>query len=193
MKDQPPLPQPIWDHTLTRGAGGGVGAGPILRATDRRPGGAARQELHQLLQATLHRSPLGQATAPGPRLGQEAGRATRPSSQGSPARTPRATPPGHRLQAAPMPLVPPRPWPATTPSRSGTRSPRCRRSPPSWTNTGSIAWRAPVAAPRPVRPCRRGCQPGRSAPGCGRSSACWSGATAWASVRSASWSSTCWA
>src|SRR4051794_36419782 len=81
-------------YALARGAGGGVGAGPILRAADRRPGGADRQELHHLLQATLLRSPLGQEAAPGPRLGQEAGRATRPSSQGSPTRPPRASPPG---------------------------------------------------------------------------------------------------
>ena len=100
MKDRPPLPQATLGHALARGAGGRLGAGPILRAADRRPGGAAQQELHQLLQAPLLRSPLGQATPSGSRLGQEAGRATRPSSPGPPARPARATPPGHRLQAA---------------------------------------------------------------------------------------------
>ena len=38
-----------------------------------------------------------------------------------------------------------------TPSRSAIRSPKCRRSGRWWTNTGSIAWAAPDAAPRPVR------------------------------------------
>ncbi|HEY4564154.1 MAG TPA: DUF6444 domain-containing protein [Thermoanaerobaculia bacterium] len=82
---------------------------------------------------------------------------------------------------------------AIAPSRSDTRSPKCRRSGPWWTNTGSIGSTALDAAPPPVRPCRRGCLPGRSARACGPSSASWPGATAWASAPSASWSSTCWA
>src|ERR687894_291601 len=84
-------------YALARGTSRCLGLGPILREADRRPRRATRQEFHQFLQATLLRPPLGQATASGPRLGQEAGRAAPPSSQGPPTRTPRATPPGLRL------------------------------------------------------------------------------------------------
>src|SRR5947209_19866394 len=93
--------------TPTRGASGGVGAGAILRAADRRPGGEAQQELHQLFQAALLRSPLAQATSSDSGLGQETGRAPRPSTPGPPTRAPRTPPPRYRLQAAPMPVVPP--------------------------------------------------------------------------------------
>ena len=100
MSDPPPIPEPLWD-TVPPEAQAAVRAWlDDPGAADRRPGGAARQELHQLLQAPLLRSPLGQATAPGSRLGQEAGRAARPSPPRPPPGPARATPPGHRVQAA---------------------------------------------------------------------------------------------
>src|SRR3954453_8599685 len=63
-----------------RGTGRRLGIGRFLPSEDRRVGAAAGQELYQLLQAALLRSTLTQATAPGPSLGQEAGRPARASA-----------------------------------------------------------------------------------------------------------------
>src|SRR5215469_17335693 len=77
----------------SRGTGGRLSIGRLLRAADRRVGAAAGEELHQLLQAALLRSPLTQAAAPtGPSLGQEAGRAARTPPSCPPPGPARATP-----------------------------------------------------------------------------------------------------
>src|SRR5512135_699215 len=125
-------------YALTGSSGGGHDAGAIFRATDRRFGGATQQEFHQLLQAPVLRSPLGQATTAGSPLGEEAGRAAR-SSPSSPSLGPaRATPAGYRVQTAGVPLVRPgvarrRPRAAPAPS-----SPKSHPSSRWWTNTGSL-------------------------------------------------------
>ena len=191
MSDPPPIPEPLWDTVPPEAQAAVRALVDDPGAADRRPGGAARQELHQLLQAPLLRSPLGQATAAGPPLGQEAGRAARPSPPPPPPGPARATPPGHRVQAAAMPLVRRRPRrrrPRTDPAsgRRGAAGPAGGRRVPAPSPEA-----APAAAPRPVRPCRRACPPGPSAPGCGPSSASWPGPIAWASDRSGNWPSTC--
>ncbi len=53
---------------------------------------------------------------------------------------------------------------ATIPSRSDTRSPRCRRSSPMVDEYRLHRLAAPAAAPRPVRPCRRACPAGAFGP-----------------------------
>ena len=109
MSAEPPIARELWDTLSPDAQAAVLGAGPILRAADRRPGGAARQELHQLLQAPVRRSPLGQATAarPPPRARSGAGS---PAIVVTPRAGPaRATPAGHRVQAAGLPLVRPRP------------------------------------------------------------------------------------
>src|SRR4051794_20062021 len=84
-----------------RGTGGRLGIGRFLRTADRRVGAAAGQELHQLLQAALVRSPLTQAAAStGPSLGKEARRAARAPPTRPPLGPARGSQPGLRMQAA---------------------------------------------------------------------------------------------
>ena len=138
MKDQPPLPQPLWD-SLPAEAQAAVSA--LVQSFERRI-------------ADLEE-----------RLGKNSTNSSKPPSSDPPSvkrRPPapasgkkRGGQPGHRRQA--RPLVPPEqlrqvidckpppaagaatPSPVMTPNRSGTRSPKCRRSSPWWMNTGSIA------------------------------------------------------
>ena len=100
MTDQPPLPQAIWD-TLSPEAQAAVSA--LVQSFERR---IAELEERLNKNSTNSSKPpssdpaLGQATAPGPRLGQEAGRAARPSPSRPRPGPARATPAGHRVQAA---------------------------------------------------------------------------------------------
>ena len=190
MKEQPPRPEPLWD-TLSVEAQAAVSS--LVRCLEQRIADLEERLGKNSTNSSkppLLRSPLGQAATPAPpRARSGAGNPAiiarsahsyRPSNS---ARSSTASRPSAAGAAPPSPV--------TTPSRSGTRSPRCRRSNRRWTSTGSIASSAPDVAPRPVRPCRLAYPEGRSAPGFGPSSASWSGATAWASDRPANWSSTC--
>src|SRR5690606_29903617 len=92
-----------------RGPGGRPGPVGDVGAADRRVGAAAWYQLHQLLQAAIVRSPLGEAATPGSAHGPEAGRPARsppPPSSDGPAGAAAA---GHRLQAAGVPPLRPRP------------------------------------------------------------------------------------
>src|SRR5215471_8803335 len=112
------------EHGATRGPGRSSDTVRDAGATDRRLGGAAQHQLHQLLQTPLVRSPFGPAKAPGSPLGQEAGRPTRSSPPPSGLSPSRTTPSGHRVQARALPPVRPRvAWRGSradpTPSRRG--------------------------------------------------------------------------
>ena len=179
-------------HRPARGPGGRRARWSILRAADRRPGGAAQHELHQLLQAA--RPPIPPRSSDDLRL-----------------------PPRARSGAGnPVIAITPGPW--SRPNNSGRSSSASRRTAAGAATTSTVMIPEPlrhqVAEVPPIQPvvdeyrlhrlalpplphldlrapCRRACPPGRSAPGCGRSSACWPGPTASASDRSANWPPTC--
>ena len=191
MSDPPPIPEPLWDTVP-----------PEAQAASRRcsrpwSGGSPTWR------SGSTRTPPTPPSPPPPIPPSVKRRPPAPASGKK-----RGGQPGHRRQA--RPLVPPEQlrqvieckppecrWCGHAVARRRPRADPApgRRSAAGPARGGRVPApspdAAPAAAPRPVRPCRRACPPGRSAPGCGPSSASWPGATAWASGRSASWPSTC--
>ena len=193
MTDRPPLPQEIWE-TLSPEAQAAVSA--LVASLEQRI--AALEE----------------------RLNTNSTNSSKPPSSDPPSvkRRPPAPPsgkkrggqPGHRRRV--RPLVPPEQLRQVV----ECKPPHCRGCGHDLHGDDPEPLRHQVAEVPPVRPvvdeyrlhrltcprcgtthlcgpCRRACPPGRSAPGCGPSSASWPGPIASASGPSGNWCSTCWA
>jgi len=132
-----------------RGTGHRLGVGRLLPPAGRRVRAAAGRGLHPSLQAALgRRTPLKRR--PRPALGQEAGRPARTSASRPHPGPARGSQPGHRLQAAAMPLVRRRPVrrrPRTAPASS-------RRGAAGPARGGRVSAPSPDLPTRPhLRPC----------------------------------------
>src|SRR3954453_5322607 len=110
MGATPPIPEPLWG-CIPPDVQAALAAAfdRIERRVAELEQRIGRNSTNSSTPPSLPRPALAEATTTDARLGQEAGRPARTSASRPPAGPARGGPPGHRVQAASMPLVRRRP------------------------------------------------------------------------------------